>query len=90
MIPEILGLLRYLTHFTSNKNQLTGNIHVQLANLTGLQFLDLSYNWLNGSIPLEVFSLSILRILYLTSNSLSRQIPWNFSRKMLRLQIGNN
>ena len=54
---------------------LTGPIPVDIAMLTMLEMLDLSYNQLTGPIPPELAGLSMLRKLYLVDNALSGAIP---------------
>ncbi|CAE7741147.1 GSO1 [Symbiodinium sp. CCMP2592] len=57
------------------KQQLKGNIPLELCNLTALQFLDLSGNQLTGAIPTEIGKLVELLYLDLDGNQLTGQIP---------------
>ncbi len=56
-------------------NQLTGNIPIELGNLTELTFLNLVSNQLTGNIPTELGGLTRLTDLYLSFNQLDGPIP---------------
>ena len=56
-------------------NGLAGPIPADIAMLTMLEVLDLSYNELTGPIPPELAGLTMLRKLYLVDNNLNGAIP---------------
>ena len=56
-------------------NGLTGEIPVELGNLTNLTELDLYFNWLTGTIPMELGDLANLQRLNLGSNQMTGEIP---------------
>jgi len=64
-----------VTELDLSFNQLTGNLPVELSDLTNLERLVLGVNQLSGTIPPELSNLSILQVLDLSSNELSGTIP---------------
>ena len=64
-----------VTKLDVEKNQLTGSIPVELADLSELVHLNLSWNQLSGSIPSELGNLSKLEKIYLSINKLTGSIP---------------
>ena len=64
-----------VTELDLTRNQLKGEIPVELGNLSNLKSLDLSSNRLTGPIPAELGNLSNLESLYLGSNELTGCIP---------------
>ena len=64
-----------VTHLDLRTNQLTGEIPVELGDLTNLTKLHLSGNQLSGEIPAELGTLTSLRWLWLSSNQLTGEIP---------------
>jgi hypothetical protein len=59
-----------------NDNNLSGFLPVQLADLIGLQILDISENdALGGAIPAGLFGITTLQTVVLAHNNLSGQIP---------------
>jgi Leucine rich repeat len=58
------------------ENNLVGTLPVEMANLTGLQNLDISENpGLSGAIPIGLFGITTLRTVILAHNALSGPIP---------------
>ncbi|CAI9773251.1 unnamed protein product [Fraxinus pennsylvanica] len=53
---------------------ISGSIPSYLANMTGLRYLDLSFNKIKGEVP-NLDGLSNLKYIYLTSNFLTGKIP---------------
>ena len=76
----------------SGRNNLSGGIPVELADLTHLFWLDLSRNGLTGSIPPELGELAGLNNLYLNGNSLEGPLPEAFSNltRLEDLRVGAN
>jgi len=73
-----LGVTCGSTHVTQldlSRNQLSGSIPVELANLSNLTLLALQVNQLSGGIPVELANLSNLTSLFLVVNQLSGSIP---------------
>ncbi len=64
-----------VTGLNLSRNQLSGSIPPQLADLISLQVLDLSANQLSGQIPPVLSKLISLQVLDLSVNQLSGQIP---------------
>ena len=58
-----------------SSNQLTGEIPLEIGNLTNLIHLSLHDNQLTGSIPPEIGNLTNLEVLSLYGNQLSGIIP---------------
>ncbi|KAH9685304.1 protein kinase domain-containing protein [Citrus sinensis] len=65
---------------------LTGTIPSELANLSSLQALDLSFNWFYGSIPSSIFNMSSLLSIYFNNNTLFGELPPNFCNQMSNLE----
>ncbi|MCO5610548.1 hypothetical protein L7F22_064787 [Adiantum nelumboides] len=63
-------ILKVLTSIDFSGNALSGPIHPQLGELTGLIYLNLLRNNLSGSIPAELSKLGVLESLDLSNNSL--------------------
>ena len=57
-----------------NNNQLTGEIPVEIGNLTNLEYLSLVDNQLTGEIPVEIGNLTNLEYLSLIDNQLTGEI----------------
>ena len=74
------------------ENGLTGEIPVELGNLTGLTVLDLNANQLSGEIPGELGSLTKLTGIHITNNQLSGEIPSELPRltRLETLALGAN
>ncbi len=72
-------------------NNLTGEIPVELGNLSGLTTLALLENNLTGAIPAELGKLSNLRVVALSNNNLIRNIPSELgdlvNLELLRLEV---
>jgi len=64
--------------WTSDGNNLNGNIPPEIEDLCELTILNVRYNQLNGNIPNEIGSLTKLEILDARSNSLDGEIPSSF------------
>ena len=64
-----------VTELNLGRNQLTGEIPVQLGQLTHLQFLILRPNQLTGEIPVQLGQLTHLQQLNLGGNQLTGEIP---------------
>ncbi|KAH7575491.1 hypothetical protein JRO89_XS02G0122900 [Xanthoceras sorbifolium] len=64
-----------ITSILLSNNKFTGEIPASIANLKGLQTLNLSYNDLQGHIPPSMGNLTALESLDLSYNKLSGEIP---------------
>ena len=64
-----------VTRLDLSRNMLSGEIPVELGNLTSLQELYLWGNELSGEIPVELGNLTNLQLLSLSRNGLSGEIP---------------
>ncbi len=69
------GVSQRVTSISMEYGNMTGTIPAALADLSGLEVLDLGGNHLSGVIPSELGNLSDLRQLHLTSNPLTGGIP---------------
>lgn len=67
--------LSLVTAIDLSRNNLSGDIPVELTNLTGLMILNLSINHITGQIPESISRLRQLASLDLSSNELSGPIP---------------
>ena len=80
-----------VTRLRLHSNGLSGTIPQELAQLSNLNWLDLSYNQLTGEIPAELAQLTSLEKLKLSSNHLTGNIPTQLQKltslKELRLHI---
>ncbi len=73
-------LNKKVTGVNLTNNELTGEIPVELSNLSSLTSLQLENNELTGAIPVELGTLSSLSSLFLGNNQLTGSIP---------LELGN-
>ena len=64
-----------LSGYFDDIGELTGEIPVEIGNLTNLTYLNLRYNQLTGEIPSEIGNLMNLTYLDLYSNQLTGEIP---------------
>ena len=69
-----------VTLLSLRSNRLTGEIPVELSQLSQLRSLYLDRNQLTGEIPVELSQLSQLRVLSLYSNQLTGEIPVELSQ----------
>jgi hypothetical protein len=58
-----------------NENNLSGTLPVELANLTGLEEINVQDNLLGGAIPAGLFGITTLKIVILAHNNLGGVIP---------------
>ena len=74
------------------RNQLTGSIPPELADLANLQRLDLQDNQLSGSIPSQLADLANLQSLFLGGNELTGTIPPQLAAltNLQRLDLSRN
>ena len=81
-----------VTELALDNNQLTGEIPVELAQLSQLQELSLHSNQLTGEIPVELAQLSQLLRLYLDNNQLTGEIPVELSQlsQLQELYLSDN
>ena len=81
-----------VTLLSLRSNRLTGEIPVELSQLSQLQYLYLSNNQLTGEIPAELSQLSQLEWLSLRSNRLTGEIPVELSQlsQLQYLILGSN
>ena len=75
-----------VTELDLRNNRLTGEIPVELFQLSQLEWLHLAYNQLTGPIPPELGQLSHVQELYLYANQLTGTIPVELSQ-LFRLQL---
>uniref|UniRef100_M8BM19 Putative LRR receptor-like serine/threonine-protein kinase n=1 Tax=Aegilops tauschii TaxID=37682 RepID=M8BM19_AEGTA len=87
--PELGEKLMSLTANFLKENSFTGPIPASLANMSYLQFLDLSYNRLVGSIAPGIGNIQNVQVLILSTNNLSGMLPPSFyNLSSLSLWVG--
>ena len=70
-----IGKAKTLTSLHLTNNGLSGNIPVELCDLTNLEYLYMNFNKFSGRLPSKISNLVKLKELYLLHNSLTGQIP---------------
>ena len=79
-IQSSFGGLSRLIELEMGGNRLSGQVPVELGELTALQIaLNVSHNMLSGEIPMQLGNLHMLQYLYLDNNELEGQVPSSFS-----------
>ena len=91
MLPRWMGNMSNLGEILLAKNQLEGPIPMELCELVGITFLDLSENNLSGSIP-SCFNSSSIKHVHLNKNRLSGPITSAFqnSSSLVTLNLRDN
>jgi Leucine-rich repeat (LRR) protein len=93
-IPNSIANLTKLVHLDMSNNNFSGSIpDLKIANLTQLDFLDLSHNKFNGSIPNSIASLTQLVSLLMSHNNFGGSIPDSTIAsltKLVFLDMSNN
>ncbi|KAF3963427.1 hypothetical protein CMV_012187 [Castanea mollissima] len=93
-LPNSIGQLGFqLNYLLLQENQIFGSIPPNLANLSNLLFLNLTYNLLNGRIPAEISQLTSLQQLFLSHNLFTSAIPpvlGKFSSHLGLLDLSHN
>ncbi|XP_020235839.1 probable LRR receptor-like serine/threonine-protein kinase RFK1 isoform X2 [Cajanus cajan] len=90
-IPKEWGSIK-LTFISLFVNRLSGEIPMELSNITTLTYLNLEANRFSGVVPPELGSLFNLQTLILSSNKLSGKLPVTFARlqNLTDLRISDN
>ncbi|XP_043714808.1 probable LRR receptor-like serine/threonine-protein kinase At3g47570 [Telopea speciosissima] len=89
---SIANLSTQLTKLLLAKNQIFGEIPVEIGNLVSLQLLSLSDNLLEGTIPNSIGRLQMLNRLELYGNRFTGSIPYSLGNLtlLIELYLGEN
>ena len=92
-IPNAIGQLKGLEHFSILTNKMSIMIPSSLYNVSSLQIVLVSYNQLSGTVPANIgLNLPNLQSFYLAGNEFSRPIPTSLcnATQLQRIDLGEN
>ncbi|GLT65957.1 hypothetical protein SLA2020_383530 [Shorea laevis] len=85
-----LAKLRYLFELDISNNQYSGQFPTAVVGASGLEFLDLRFNFFKGSVPAQIYAQN-LYALFINNNDFVIQLTDNISMTKLRyLTFANN
>lgn len=86
------SLSQTITQLSMPGQQLNGTIPAEIANLEGLQQLDLGDNNLGGALPTSIYSMASLQRLYLENNQLTGTLTEDVAgwTNLETISLGNN
>ncbi|XP_044473375.1 receptor-like protein EIX2 [Mangifera indica] len=91
-MAEYNSILKFVRMIDLSKNNLSGEIPIEVTDLLALQSLNLSHNSLIGRIPENIGAMSSLESVDLSENQLSGEIPQSISKLTFLsvLNLSNN
>jgi hypothetical protein len=87
-IPASIAKISQLERLELNDNRLTGELPIELGNLTNLKVYDISGNsGLEGSIPTEYANMVALDEFYISKTGIQSQVPNSWCQSEVFVEI---